>query len=92
VAVSGRLASIVKNFKPAVLLMSGCQDNQTSMDGQHNGAFTEQVLAAWNNGGFKGNYARFHALIRSRLPPTQSPNLFALGKAAPFIAQVPFSV
>jgi len=92
VAASGRLTAIVKKFGPAAILISGCQDNQTSMDGDHNGAFTEQVLNAWNNGGFSGNYATFHAAVRSRLPSTQSPNLFTLGTAGTFLAQQPFSV
>ncbi len=43
---------------PSVILISGCQDNQTSMDGEHNGAFTEQLLKVWNQGGFQGNYAQ----------------------------------
>jgi metacaspase-1 len=92
VAISSRLTAVVKKFKPAVILISGCQDNQTSMDGANNGAFTEQLLAVWNNGGFKGSYASFHARIRARLPPTQSPNLFALGAAGGLMAQQPFSV
>jgi hypothetical protein len=92
VAGSGRLSAIVKAFKPAVLLISGCQDNQTSMDGDHNGAFTEQLLAVWNDGKFEGNYAAFHARIRARLPATQSPNLFTLGPAAALLAQRPFTV
>jgi hypothetical protein len=92
VAASGRLSAIVRKFKPSVILISGCQDNQTSMDGEHNGAFTEQLLAVWNNGGFKKTYAAFHAAIRSRLPPTQSPNLFTLGSAGAFLSQRPFSV
>ena len=92
VAASSRLTAIVRKFKPAVLLISGCQDNQTSMDGDHNGAFTEQVLAAWNHGAFKGNYGAFHARIRNGLPPTQSPNLFTLGPAGVFLAQTPFTV
>lgn len=92
VAVSGRLSGIVKKFKPSVILISGCQDNQTSMDGAQNGAFTEQLLSVWNNGAFKGNYASFHAAIRSRLPPTQSPNIFALGPAGAFMSQAPFTV
>ncbi|HEX2543113.1 MAG TPA: caspase family protein [Caldimonas sp.] len=92
VAVSGRLTSIVARFDPAVLLISGCQDNQTSMDGEHNGAFTEQLLRVWNQGRFDGNYAMFHARIRARLPATQSPNLFTLGKAGDFLLQKPFSV
>jgi hypothetical protein len=92
VAMSGRLSGGVRHFKPSVLLISGCQDNQTSMDGQHNGAFTEQVLAVWNNGGFHGDYSGFHKKIVSRMPPTQTPNLFLLGPAAGFAAQRPFAV
>ena len=92
VAASGRLSAIVKRFDPAVILISGCQDNQTSMDGEHNGAFTEQLLRVWNQGAFRGNYANFHAQIRARLPATQSPNLFTLGSAATFLTQMPFAV
>ena len=92
VAASGRLSGIVTKFNPAVILVSGCQDNQTSMDGEHNGAFTEQLLRVWNQGGFQGNYANFHARIKARLPATQSPNLFTLGAAGAFLAQKPFSV
>jgi hypothetical protein len=92
VAVSTRLTAIVKKFLPSVILISGCQDNQFSMDGNHNGAFTEQVLQVWNNGGFSGNHAVFHAKVRAGLPPSQSPNLFTLGPAAAFLKQVPFSI
>jgi hypothetical protein len=92
VSASGRLSAIVKQFKPAAILISGCQDNQTSMDGQHNGAFTEQVLAVWNNGRFDKTYAAFHAAVRARMPPTQSPNLFTLGSVGVFLAQRPFEV
>lgn len=92
VAISGRLTAIVAKFNPAVILISGCQDNQTSMDGDHNGAFTEQLLKVWNNGAFAGNYARFHSRIKGRLPASQSPNLFALGSAGTFLAQTPFTV
>jgi metacaspase-1 len=92
VAVSGRLTTIVKKFVPAVLLISGCQDNQTSMDGDHNGAFTEQLLKVWNHGAFSGSYAALHARVRAGLPPTQSPNLFTLGPAGAFLKQSPFTV
>ena len=92
VSASGRLTAIVKEFKPAVVLISGCQDNQTSMDGDHNGAFTEQLLQVWSQGVFTGSYGSFHARIKAALPPTQSPNLFALGKAGEFLAQTPFTV
>lgn len=92
VAISGRLSAIVSKFNPAVILISGCQDNQTSMDGDHNGAFTEQLLKTWNNSTFTGNYASFHARIKARMPASQSPNLFTLGSAGVFLSQPPFSV
>ncbi len=85
---------LVGQFKPAVVLISGCQDNQTSMDGEHNGAFTEQLLKVWDHGGFVGDYSSFHHQIRAKLPSTQSPNLFALGDAgavAAFLKQGPFT-
>jgi len=92
VAASGRLSSIVSKFNPAAILISGCQDNQTSLDGDHNGAFTEQLLKTWSNGAYSDNYANFHARIRARMPATQSPNLFTLGTAGLFLSQTPFSV
>jgi hypothetical protein len=92
VAISGRLSAIGANFKPKMLLISDCQDNQISMDGDHNGAFTEQLLRVWNHGAFDGNYASFHARIRARLPASQSPNLFTLGAVSGFLTQKPFSV
>jgi hypothetical protein len=92
VVVSTRLTAIAKKFNPAVILISGCQDNQFSMDGNHNGAFTEQLLRVWNQGAFTGNYAGFHAHVRANLPPTQSPNLFTLGPAAAFLKQAPFAI
>lgn len=85
-------ASLVGDFKPAVILISGCRDNQTSMDGDHNGAFTEQLLKVWNEGAFQGSYDSFHARIRDALPKSQSPNLFVLGKVSSFLAQKPFTV
>lgn len=92
VAASARLSAIVRNFKPAVILISGCQDNQTSMDGQHNGAFTEQLLKVWSQGSFKGNYGKFHAQVKAGMPASQSPNLFTLGAAGAFLGQTPFGV
>ena len=92
VGAAAHATAVVGKFNPAVLLISGCQDNQTSMDGDHNGAFTEQVLKVWNHGAFSGSYASFHTRVRAGLPATQSPKLFTLGKAAAFVAQTPFTV
>jgi metacaspase-1 len=90
--VSSRLEGIAKRLKPAVLLISGCQDNQTSMDGDHNGAFTERLLQVWNHGAFKGSYAKFHGVIKAGMPASQTPNLFTLGPVARFLKQEPFTV
>ena len=89
---SGRVSAIVRKFKAAVILISGCQDNQTSLDGDHNGAFTGQLLQVWNLGAFQGNYASFHAAIRAGMPAGQTPNLYLLGDVARFVAQRPFTV
>jgi hypothetical protein len=89
---SSRLTAVVNSFGPAVILISGCQDNQTSLDGDFNGAFTGRLLQVWNNGGFTGNYTQFRHMIVAGLPPTQTPNLFVLGSAASFLKQRPFTV
>jgi metacaspase-1 len=90
--VSNRLTDVSAACRASVILISGCQDNQTSMDGDHNGAFTEQLLQVWNNGKYKGSYSKFHSVIKSRMPATQTPNFFTLGPATPFAKQQPFSV
>ena len=92
VAVSTRLTKIAKRFKARAILISGCQDNQSSYDGQHNGAFTGRLLTVWNRGNFDGNYATFHAHIKSGMPAIQTPNLFTLGPVATFLKQKPFSI
>ena len=90
--VKPRLTRIAGKFGAAAILISGCQDNQTSMDGDRNGAFTEALLAVWADGTFPGDYRRFHAAVRRQLPPSQSPNLFTLGPVVTFLRQSPFAV
>ncbi len=92
VGAAAHATALVGSFRPAVILISGCQDNQTSMDGEHNGAFTEALLKVWNLGHFLGNYDAFHTRIRAALPASQSPNLFTLGKTGRFLTQTPFTV
>jgi metacaspase-1 len=89
---SGRVQSIAKKFKAAAILISGCQDNQVSLDGDHNGAFTGQLRRIWNNGKWKGTHVQFHAQIVAGMPASQTPNLFLLGPAGTFAAQTPFKV
>ena len=90
--VKPRLERIAGKFRATSILISGCQDNQTSMDGDRNGAFTEALLRVWADGAFTGDYRRFHAAIRGRLPASQSPNLFTLGRTGTFAKQRPFTV
>jgi hypothetical protein len=92
---STRLTGIAGKTNASVILISGCQDNQTSLDGDHNGAFTEQLLRVWDGGRFNpehGTYVNFHATIRAGMPSTQTPNLFTLGAVATFSKQRPFSI
>lgn len=77
----------------SVLLISGCQDNQLSSDGDANGLFTQRVKEVWNNGSFSGNYAQFHSTIVSRMPSDQTPNLYRTGTVnAAFDAEKPFTI
>jgi metacaspase-1 len=77
----------------AVRLLSGCQDNQLSRDGLVNGRFTGELLRAWDQGRFSGDYRSFHARIVSRMPASQTPNYWLIGQpSAAFDAQVPFSI
>jgi len=79
--------------KASVLLISGCQDNQLSSDGDFNGLFTGQLLRVWKNGTFKSDYRKFHASIVRRMPPDQTPNYFRAGQMdARFEAQKPFTI
>lgn len=76
-----------------VLLISGCQDNQFSADGDFNGLFTSQLLHVWKNGVFKGSYKSFHKAIVKRMPPDQTPNYYLVGEpSAAFETQRPFTV
>ncbi|MDB5931706.1 MAG: peptidase caspase catalytic subunit p20 [Polaromonas sp.] len=77
----------------SVILISGCQDNQLSSDGDANGLFTQRVKEVWNGGTFSGNYAQFHSAIVEQMPSDQTPNLFRTGAANPaFDAEKPFTI
>lgn len=92
IAASPRLTALAGRFRPSSILISGCQDNQTSLDGEHNGAFTEALLRVWDHGAFCGDYIKFHGEIVARMPATQTPNLFLLGTTGSFLKQTPFTV
>ena len=77
----------------SVTLISGCQDNQLSSDGDANGLFTQRLKEVWNGGSFSGSYAQFHSAIVARMPSDQTPNLFRSGVSNPaFDAENPFTI
>jgi len=77
----------------SIRLLSGCQDNQVSMDGATNGAFTTQLLHVWNEGKYTRSYKRFHQDIQKRMPDTQSPQHTEEGiRNSLFDAQSPFAI
>ena len=79
--------------KASALLISGCQDNQLSADGDFNGLFTCMLRRVWNGGKFKGDYRGFHKEIMNRMPPDQTPNYFVVGTSNPaFEEQLPFTI
>ena len=79
--------------KGTVRLVSGCHDNQLSLDGTFNGLFTGMLLRVWNNAQFVGDYAAFHKSIVRLMPSTQTPNHFVIGEANPsFDQQKPFTI
>jgi metacaspase-1 len=80
------------DVRASLILISGCQDAQTSMDGPFNGAFTAALLRVWNEGTFEGSYRSFHRKIQQQLPITQQPNLMTLGDGKAFPTQQPFLI
>ena len=92
VAVSGR-----RRPSPDVQAGSaadlGLPGQPASLDGEHNGAFTEQLLAGLEpTARSKATMRPFMRRIRARLPASQSPKLFTLGAVGRFLTQKPFTV
>ena len=61
-------------------LISGCQDNQTSLDGTRNGLFTEKLLEVWNGGSFSGSLHDLRNLTARQMPATQTPHYYVVGR------------
>jgi hypothetical protein len=72
-----------QGVQASVRLISGCQDNQLSLDGAFNGLFTATLLRVWKGGAFAGCYGDFHREIVRRMPPTQTPNHSLVGQPDP---------
>jgi len=79
--------------RASILLISGCMDNQTSMDGDNNGAFTGMLKKVWNGGKFTGSYRSLRDKIVAQMPNTQTPNYYFVGTVNPaFEGQKPFTI
>jgi metacaspase-1 len=77
----------------SVILISGCQDNQLSLDGDRNGLFTQTLLGVWQDGKWSGSHRKFWKEIGAKMPPTQSPNYFHVGARDPtFRKQTPLTI
>lgn len=88
-----RLKDAKDAVKASILLISGCQDNQLSQDGDFNGLFTANLLRVWNDGTYKKNYKSFHKDIVNRMPPDQTPKYFwADARDKAFEKQIPFTI
>lgn len=75
----------------SVVLIAGCQDDQTSMDGPVNGAFTTAFLEVWGNGDYQGDYQQLADAVRARLDGTgQTPCIFPYGaNVAQMLSETP---
>lgn len=88
-----KLVDAEKKVAASALLISGCQDNQLSLDGTFNGLFTGKLKRVWNGGRFSKDYPAFHAEIVSRMPREQTPNYYKVGQPNPaFEAGKPFAI
>jgi metacaspase-1 len=82
-----------QRIEATVVLVSGCQDNQTSSDGSGgNGRFTGTLLQVWNGGAFSGGHREFRDAIARRMPSVQQPNYMTEGATnRAFEVQKPFT-
>ena len=86
-------AAVMRPAEATVLLISGCQDNQLSSDGDVNGLFTGTLLKVWDNGNFRQDYRHFQEAIKRNMSPLQQPNYFVVGAPnTAFECQRPFSI
>ena len=67
------------DVKSPIALVSGCPDNQASLDGRVNGLSTEELLKAGGDGSFTGSVKKLRDVVSKRMPPTQTPNYYVVG-------------
>ncbi|MGE5697820.1 MAG: caspase family protein [Candidatus Sericytochromatia bacterium] len=79
--------------KAKVVLISGCQDDQTSADGAVNGAFTEAFLKVWGKGDYRRSYPNLRDdVVRAISGSDQTPGIFSYGLGVQdMLSQIPLS-
>ncbi|HYZ68623.1 MAG TPA: caspase family protein [Mycobacterium sp.] len=79
--------------KATVVLISGCRDDQTSMDGPVNGAFTGAFLQVWDNGNYRRGYSQLRNDVVTQISsPDQTPGLFTYGPGVQqMLPQIPLT-
>jgi hypothetical protein len=93
ILASRSLKASFSEIGAAILVMSGCQDNQLSRDGAFNGLFTGTLKSVWNGGAYHGSYKDFHHAICAQMPPDQSPRMSMVGVGCSALTgQAPFTI
>ena len=83
---------VPKDADANVVLISGCQDQQTSMDGPVNGAFTTAFLQVWTSEYRKSYQELRNDIVAAVDNPDQTPGIFFYGvDVAGMLPQIPFS-
>jgi len=92
-SIQGKMDTADDRIGACVVLISGCQDNQLSLDGTFNGLFTATLLTVWNGGRFRGGYRELRDRITRRMPETQTPNFSVVGRFdTAFVNNQPFMI
>ena len=83
---------VPKDAAANVVLISGCQDQQTSLDGPVNGAFTSAFLQVWTSEYRKSYQELRNDIVAAVDNPDQTPGIFFYGvDVAGMLPQIPFS-
>ncbi|MCM2310700.1 MAG: caspase family protein [Steroidobacteraceae bacterium] len=83
--------AVKDQVKASVILISGCQDDQLSLDGNVNGVFTATLKHVWDGGTYNRTYKDFQSEVADLMPLSQQPNYYVVGEPNPtFEAQAPF--
>lgn len=91
---AGPSAKTASSLAASVILISGCQDGESSWDNGTGGDFTQALKKVWADGGFAGTHLEFwKAISAGDLEPTQNPNYYPVGAANPdFESERPFTI